>query len=173
MIKLTLSSELVDQVQNDLALALAFEDERPLQGVAGMVDWRLNGKLSKLIKNHRFEGKHGDALLMPAGGRIPAKELLLLGLGSKRDLTEHKVAELVAFIVDRLQKKKCTSFCLSLSDLTSDMFEWRNTVRRFVSMLSGYNDASYHITLTEPRDFISDAKKRNMDFAYDVDVNYH
>ena len=56
---------------------------RPLKGQAGMVDWRLNGSLSELILKDRFDGKRGEALLMPLNGRLPAKELLVLGLGNQ------------------------------------------------------------------------------------------
>lgn len=51
------------------------------------------------------------------------------------------------------------------------MFEWRNTVRLFVSMLSGKNE-DYQIALMEPEEYVEDARKRHMDFAYDVQVQY-
>ena len=171
MIQLKLSNEALDVIDSELAVTMAYEDIRPLKGQIGLVDWRLNGKVSRLILNRRFKGAKGDALLMPAGGRLGAKELLVLGMGFKREITEAEIPEMLNIVLDRILKKKCASFAMSLSDITPGMFEWRNTVRRFVSMLSGRPE-SYKITLTEPDEFIQDAKRRHMDFSYDVTVQY-
>ncbi len=171
MIELSFSSDPIDLLKNETAITLAFEDIRPLKGQAGLVDWRLNGKLSQLILAERFAGNLGDALLMPAGGRLAAKELMLVGLGNRQLLTENKIPQVLELIVNRILRKKSTSFSIRLSDLVPDMFEWRNCVRRFISLISGHPE-EYKITLTEPDAYIADAKKRHMDFAYDVNVSY-
>lgn len=171
MIHLKLSSEPLDIVESDLALVLAYEDERPLKGQTGLIDWRLNGKVSKLILDKRFDGKFGDALLMPSEGRAHANELVVLGLGHKSQLDEARTPRVIQYIIETLLKKKARSFALSLSDLVSDKFEWRNTVRTFISALSG-REEDFQITLIEPDDFVDDARRRHMDFAYDVQVVY-
>lgn len=171
MIQLKITSDPLDDVDSHLALILAYEDVRPLRGQAGMVDWRLNGYLSDLILKNRFSGQVGEALLMPTQGRIPPKELMILGLGRQEQIHDPEVPRFVSLILDKLLLKKGTSFCLSLSDLAKGMFEWRNTVRLFVSMLSGRSE-DYHISLLEPKEFVEDAHRRHMDFAYDVQVQY-
>jgi cytosol aminopeptidase family protein len=171
MIQLKITSDSLDEIETQLALILAYQDVRPLRGQAGMVDWRLNGQLSELILNNRFSANLGEALLMPSKGRIPSKELMILGLGRQQDINDKDVPRFVSLILDKLLLKKDTVFCLSLSDLAKGMFEWRNTVRLFVSMLSGRHE-NFHVSLIEPREFVEDAHKRNMDFAYDVQVQY-
>lgn len=171
MIHLKITSDNLDEIENDLALILAYQNVRPLRGQAGLLDWRLNGYLSDLILGNRFQGGMGEALLMPSQGRVGVKELLILGLGDSTQIKDQNIPHYVSLILEKLLRKKNRSFCLSLSDLTQGMFEWRNTVRLFVSMLSG-KEEDYQVSLLEPEPFVEDARKRHMDFAYDVQVQY-
>jgi len=62
-----------------------FSDERPLRGAAGLVDWRLCGRLSRMLKAGRVRGALGEATLYPPPStptrRIPFPRLVLFGLG--------------------------------------------------------------------------------------------
>jgi len=171
MLTLKITSDSLDETETQLALILAYQNIRPLRGQAGLVDWRLNGYLSTLIMKHRFDGNLGEALLMPAQGRLAARELMLLGLGDSKGIHEQDFPKFVSMILEKILQKKETSVSLSLSDLAQGMFEWRNTVRLFVSMLSG-REEHYQVSLIEPREFVEDARKRHMDFAFDVQVQY-
>jgi len=171
MIHLKITSDSLDEAENQLALILTYEDIRPLRGQAGLVDWRLNGTLSQLILNNKFQGQMGEALLMPSAGRVGTKELMILGLGDSKLRGDQNIPNYVSIILEKILRKNNDSFCLSLSDLAGSMFEWRNTVRLFVSMLSG-KEKDYHISLLEPEEYVEDARKRHMDFAYDVQVQY-
>jgi hypothetical protein len=63
------------------------EDERPLSGAAGFVDWRLCGELSRILKSGFFTGAPGDKLLVPTELRVPAKKLFAVGLGKSGGIT--------------------------------------------------------------------------------------
>ena len=65
------------------ALVLSFfGDERPLRGVAGQCDWRLCGRISRLLKAGRLTGTRGEVTLFPPSAqRLPFPRLLLFGLG--------------------------------------------------------------------------------------------
>jgi hypothetical protein len=171
LIQLKISNHPLDEIPSQLALVTAFEDVRPLKGRAGLVDWRLNGRLSKFIRESKFKGSKGEALLMPTRGRIDSEELLILGVGAKSSIRDPEIPHLLTLIVEKLLQKRCASFSLSLTDLIPGMFEWRNAVRLFVSMISG-RDEEMSVTLVEDGLFVEDAKKRHMDFAYDVAVHY-
>jgi hypothetical protein len=71
----------------DLCLAPVFSDVRPLRGVAGLCDWRLNGHLSERLREERFTGARGERLLLPSR-RLPWRAVLALGLGSTRDFDD-------------------------------------------------------------------------------------
>jgi hypothetical protein len=61
-----------------------FADERPLRGAAGLCDWRLAGRLSRLLRAERLGGRADEVLMMPpSGGRLPFARLLFFGLGGQ------------------------------------------------------------------------------------------
>lgn len=68
----------------DLAVLPFFEDERPLQGLAGLVDWRTGGSLSALLRAGFCRGVAGEAVLLPGRRTLPMERLVLLGLGPSR-----------------------------------------------------------------------------------------
>jgi hypothetical protein len=68
----------------DLAVLPFFEDERPLQGLAGLVDWRIGGGLSALLRAGFCTGAAGEAVLLPGRRTLPMERLVLLGLGPSR-----------------------------------------------------------------------------------------
>lgn len=63
-------------------VAFVAADERPLRGLAGLIDWRLCGDLTRLVKAKHFDGAVGDPLLTVSGGRLPAQRIFLFGVGS-------------------------------------------------------------------------------------------
>jgi hypothetical protein len=75
-------------VPEALVLSL-FTDERPLRGAAGLADWRLCGRLSRLIKSRRLSGKSDEVVMTPpAGGRLRFPRLMIFGLGAQRGFDE-------------------------------------------------------------------------------------
>jgi hypothetical protein len=72
----------VQQAPGDVLLVLLPEDERPVRGDAGLVDWRLAGKISSLVHSEFCSGRFGEATLLPADSRLGASRVLLAGLGS-------------------------------------------------------------------------------------------
>ena len=168
---LKISSENLDEVAENLVLVTVFEDERALKGLGGFFGWRLCGGLSRLIQGGHFQGRFGEALLMPSEGRVGPQEILLLGLGPRSQTTTEKLPGQVQQILDKLLQKKSGSFCLSLSHLCDKSFDWRNSVRFLASHLSGRSQDD-QATLLEPENHVQDAKARHMDFAFDVRVQY-
>jgi hypothetical protein len=62
------------------AMALLVGEERPLQGLAGLVDWRLAGALTRTLLGGLYAAGSGEALLLPTAGRLPVPRLMALGL---------------------------------------------------------------------------------------------
>ncbi len=84
-----------DEASGDTLVLTFFSDERPLRGAAGLADWRLCGRISRLIKNRRIAGGLGEALMMPPGGRLPFRLMLLFGLGASQGFDEKAYRESV------------------------------------------------------------------------------
>ena len=69
--------------RGDLLAVYLWRDVRPLRGAAGLLDWRLCGKLSGLIQSGRLTGVEGEQLLLPSGGRLPWRLIMVMGLGPR------------------------------------------------------------------------------------------
>jgi hypothetical protein len=69
--------------RGDLLAVYLWDDVRPLRGAAGLLDWRLCGKLSGLAQSGRLTGAEGEQLLLPTAGRLPWKVAMVMGLGSR------------------------------------------------------------------------------------------
>ena len=69
--------------RGELLAVHIWEDARPLRGAAGLLDWRLCGKLSGLIQSGRLTGVEGEQLLLPTAGRLPWRVALVMGLGPR------------------------------------------------------------------------------------------
>jgi leucyl aminopeptidase len=66
-----------------LILPVASANKAPqLAGAASAIDSALNSELSRLIADNGFTGKAGGVLSVPTLGRIPARRVILAGLGS-------------------------------------------------------------------------------------------
>jgi len=83
-----LGFEVLDGIEGVDSLCLfVSEDERPLKGAAGYVDWRMCGALSQIVSNAFFTGARKDCLLIPSGGRIAIPRVFALGLGNAKSLS--------------------------------------------------------------------------------------
>lgn len=80
----------LDCATTEVLVATTLEDERPPHGVAGLIDWRLSGRLSQLMKKGFATGKLGEVLLLPGKPHLPYDKLLLFG-GGPRELFGERV----------------------------------------------------------------------------------
>ncbi len=76
------SPRALEQLQLDSAAILIREGTRQPQGVAGLIDWRMAGRLGHQILKGRFSGAAGELMLMPSQGRLGLARLFLVGLGA-------------------------------------------------------------------------------------------
>ncbi len=93
-----------------------FEDERPLRGTSGLLDWRLNGLLSHFLIDKRLIGTWKETILIPSQSRISAPLILLVGLGKVREYSYLRLRELVPFLLESLQKLNVSRICFSLPE---------------------------------------------------------
>ncbi|MBI2339419.1 MAG: hypothetical protein HYU99_03480 [Deltaproteobacteria bacterium] len=165
------TSKPFDKIETRCAAMTVYSDFRPLKGVSSLVDWRLNGRLSQVLKTNRFQGNFGECLLMPAERRIRAQTILVMGLGPRGVFNESHVGATTQLLLEKMAQKKIGDFLVSYSDFIADRFEWRNGVRLLVSKLHDFSEIGA-VTLCEPDDCVRDAKRRHMDFGGNVDVAF-
>lgn len=173
MIELVLTSLPIDEAPGRMVLATFCEDQRPLKGSVGLIDWRLNGKVSDLILKNHITGEFADSLMMPSQGRLVAKEILLFGLGKQGQLSEERFEQIFPLLIQKVIKLKSRDLALTLGDLSKDFMGWRTLLRSFVGSLAlqhGRDD--YRVLCAENTKWVQEAKRRNMDFGPEVAVSY-
>jgi leucyl aminopeptidase len=97
-----------------------FDGDASLNDQAAAVDRALGGSLRGLLKSGEFEGKLNQAVLLHASGKAPAKRVLLVGLGKKKDARVDYVRQAMGTAVKRVRQAGATSFvtCLHGEDLS-------------------------------------------------------
>ncbi len=108
-----LSTEKVDVQECDILATGFFEDERPLRGSSGWVDWRMNGRLSRFLIQKRLTGSWKEVTLIPSNGRVTPRIILLLGLGKVNDYSYLRLREISPHLVETLERLKASSVCFS------------------------------------------------------------
>ena len=171
MLHIKFTSRPFDKLTTECAIVTAFSDDKPLQGNAALLDWRLNGRLSRILIQKKFNAGFKEALLLPAEGRLHSKRVLILGLGSRPEFNEERVSGFVQYLLDTIAQKKVRDFLVSFSDFIPAQFEWRNSVRILVSKLRDFPHIEA-VVLSESDDRIREAKRRHMDFGANVDVSF-
>jgi hypothetical protein len=135
------------------ALCLPFyRDERPLRGPAGLVDFRLCGRVSKLIATGRMHGDVGEAVLMPARPRLFAERLVWLGAGLHAELDEARFRWLAHAALTRLSALRVRAAALSLPGRVRGRFAPADAIDWLLEEASGFGERLDELTLLEPDD---------------------
>ena len=75
----------------ELCACSIWSDERPVRGFAGLLDWRLGGRISRLLKSGFLRGDVGEVLLVPGKPHLPFDKVLVVGLGSAERFRRDRV----------------------------------------------------------------------------------
>lgn len=75
----------VERARADVAAVALFAGDKPLRGGAGRADWRLCGRLSRLVASGQLEGQPGEAALVASFGGLQVPLLLVLGAGTRAE----------------------------------------------------------------------------------------
>jgi hypothetical protein len=78
----------LDEANVEAAVGSFWQDERPMRGLAGLLDWRLAGRLSTLLASGWVRGEPGEVLLVPGKPHVPFEKILLVGLGARGSFDE-------------------------------------------------------------------------------------
>lgn len=104
----------IEKAAVELAVVTFFENDRPLRGEAGRVDWRLCGMLSDLLGRGALRGAAGEAALIPSFGHLRAPRVLVLGLGSATGFGALEVKAMARAAVRRCVGLQVRSVALAL-----------------------------------------------------------
>lgn len=92
----------LDEAGSEVVVCGVWRDERPLTGLAGLLDWRLGGRLSKLARQSFLVGEVGEVLVVPARPRLPFDKVMVAGLGPRAGFGEETFRTVLARVLDAL-----------------------------------------------------------------------
>ena len=71
-----------DHMEGEVVAAFFFNDERPLQGPAALLDWRLGDPLTQALLTGVNRGRAGEHLLVRNNGKLGSDWVLFVGGGN-------------------------------------------------------------------------------------------
>ena len=111
---------------------------------AAPLDRALGGALRKLVQSKEFEGKANEVLLYHTQGTVPAKRLVLVGLGKKDKVTLETIRQAMGSAAKRVRQAKVGSFAVVLPSVTPAEMSWVEVAQ---AMVEGAILGSYQFTV--------------------------
>ena len=117
-----------DETARDTLVLPVFKDDRPLRGAAGLADWRLCGRLSRLLKSNKATAEAGETMLLPPGRRLKFQRVFWFGLGEAKGYTDDRFRQDLARIRDVVAKAGATDWALQAPGRASGLIGARRAV---------------------------------------------
>ena len=108
-------------------VAACYQNERPLSGLAGLLDWRFQGALSQCLRVGAFTGEPGECVYLPVRRNDRTYHLILAGCGytSAHGIRAHMPAETLVQLRKNLTSLRIPQMAVSRGDFgnaTNDFF---------------------------------------------------
>lgn len=85
----------VDSLPGEAVVALYFQDVKPIDGPAALLDWRMNGQLTRMLLDGKVSGRAGEHVMLQSNGKLAAKWVLFVGGGKWLGLCSATHASLI------------------------------------------------------------------------------
>jgi hypothetical protein len=135
-----------DETTRDTLVLPVFKDDRPLRGAAGLADWRLCGKLSRLLKASRATGEAGETMMLPPGRRLKFNRVMWFGMGDAKGYTDDRFRKDLAWIREVVTGAGAADWAVQAPGRASGLIGARRAVE---IMLEDGSLADQPITLIE------------------------
>lgn len=135
---------------SDLAVFFCFEEMRPFRGIVSLLDWRLHGRLSRMMIEGFFTGEKNVPLLVLPNRLLARQYVLLIGLGERLEFGEHlyKEALFKAFEIHKSLRTKKPLF--ALPGRVEDAAEPEKAMEWFLEVYDCYTEEVDDVFLIEP-----------------------
>lgn len=104
----------LDDMFTDTIVVGFFSDELPPKDLTGLLDWRMSGFLSRQLQNNTLTGAFGEVTLIPINKKIPARRVLLLGLGEKKGFTTFQALKIGHTLARQIDLLKTTDLSIRI-----------------------------------------------------------
>jgi len=96
----------ITKLEVDALIINLFEEVSQPSGATAAVDKALDGAITQLIATGEIKGKLGELTLIHTLGKIPARRVLVAGLGKQTELTLDRIRGIIAEACRFLQEKE-------------------------------------------------------------------
>ena len=141
----------LDALKSEALCVPFFEDERPLVGALGLVDWRLCGRVSDLLKRGRIDGRVGEVTLVPARPRLPFEKLVLFRMGQSGSFSESAFTACVENMFRTLTRSKVRASVLVLPGRARSLIEPARAMELFLGVANKHAEHD-QVTLVDHAD---------------------
>ncbi len=109
--KILIKNQKLENTNCDVLIINLFEGVKTLGGGTGAVDLALDGLIKKVIKEEDFKGKTGLTLTIRTNGSIPAKKVIIVGLGEKEKFDLDVLRKASAAAIRAAKREKAKTVC--------------------------------------------------------------
>ena len=141
----------LDLLGTEVLVAGLAQGERPPHGVAGLVDWRLAGRLSSLISAGFARGELGEVLLLPGRPKLPFDKVVLFGMGPAEVYSEVAFRGVLEKMLGTLEGLRARSAVVELPGRHRDLIAPERAADILLEM-AGPRSEHDAWTLVEPAD---------------------
>lgn len=96
-----------ETLEVDLLAVGMFEDDLTPGSSLKVLDDALEGQISAVLEDKIFKGKKEETALLHTFRRIPARKILLMGLGKKEKFDKTVLRDIAALLTKKAKKEKC------------------------------------------------------------------
>lgn len=141
----------LDRLKTEAISLPAFEDDRPPVGALGLVDWRLCGRVSKLIVRNQLTAARGEVVMVPARPRLTFEKVLIHGLGARSDFDLALFDRTVESMLGTLTKIRVRASVIALPGRMERLVEPALAMERFLA-IAAHHDEHDDVMLVEDAD---------------------
>lgn len=104
----------VDLLGSEVIMAAVAQGEQPPHGLSGLLDWRLAGRISRLMERGFVTGAALEVTLVPGKPKLPFDKVLLFGVGARGDFSEPVYRAVVEKMLSTLEGLRARSAVVEL-----------------------------------------------------------
>lgn len=113
-----------DRMPGEVVAGFFFEDQRPVDGAAALLDWRLNGLLSRLLLDGSATGRPGEYILVRNNGKLATPWILFAGGGMLQNLAPFTYKGLVGCVIDDCRRAGFRQVSLCVTPPAGSAPDW-------------------------------------------------
>lgn len=142
----------IEETSADALILFGFSDLKALSRAAASVDRAAKGALSKFLKEERWRAEAGEVVILPTLGKIPAKKIVCVGLGTARECSLEGVRRGVGSAIAKFRSAHVRSFAAGLCEVKGASLQECARALAEGALLASYRYDKYKETVLKKRE---------------------